>query len=130
MADENSITTISEDEQALFKDIPEEHLHEWSGFNAQRRLFLKQTTLAGSAIMAAQMLGTNELFAHPIEDVPIEIPAPSTIENVVNVTFKVNGTAKKVAVDSRMTLLDTFANASTLPVLKRVATMANAVLVP
>nr|WP_237488022.1 2Fe-2S iron-sulfur cluster-binding protein [Hufsiella arboris] len=39
--------------------------------------------------------------------VPIESSGPVLIENGVNISFKVNGSAQKLMVDSRMTLLDT-----------------------
>lgn len=105
MSEETNNLDFSEDEKDLLKNLDSEELNELTGFNIQRRNFLKQTTLAGGALLAYQMLGGEDLFARSLDDLPPEVP--SSMENVVNVTFKVNGTSKSLAVDSRMTLLDT-----------------------
>lgn len=98
---------FTEDEQALFKELLSENESDLSEFGAQRRYFLKQILATGGGLMAIQMLGGPEAFAHAVSDSAInDLPAAS-IENGVKVAFKVNGAAKSITVDSRMTLLDT-----------------------
>lgn len=98
---------FTEDEQALFKELMPEDPKDLSAFGAQRRYFLKQILATGGGLMALQMLGGPEAFAHVVSDSPINELAAASIENGVKVAFKVNGTAKSLTVDSRMTLLDT-----------------------
>jgi len=74
-------------------------------FGDSRRKFLGQMSAAGGAILAAQMLGEQQIFAHSLGEAANGLPAQN-IENGVKVVFKVNGAEKSLNVDSRMTLLD------------------------
>ncbi|HTE02462.1 MAG TPA: 2Fe-2S iron-sulfur cluster-binding protein [Mucilaginibacter sp.] len=70
----------------------------------KRRHFLKLFAVTGTSLLAVHLLGIEQLMAR---SAPIEQQAPVLIENGINISFKVNGSAQKLMVDSRMTLLDT-----------------------
>ena len=73
--------------------------HDLTPYGEARRDFLKTILVAGGGILAFQLAGTNTLLA--------ETPAPPPhLQNAVKVAFRVNGKAKSLEVDSRMTLLD------------------------
>ncbi len=57
-------------------------------------------------MLAYQSAAAEQVLTRPLST-PVPAFDPATIENGVNVAFKVNGATKKVLVDSRMTLLDT-----------------------
>ncbi len=102
MTEENQNQELTEDEKILFQEILSDTSGELSGFGEARREFLKQITLAGGGMLALQLFGGQELFARTLDE-QIAI----SIENPVNVAFKVNGVKKSLSIDSRMTLLDT-----------------------
>lgn len=104
--DEHETPQLSEDEKKLFEDLMPEDLSEILDTGVNRRHFLKLVTLASGGMLAAQSAVAEQLFTRPLDSVPTEL-TPATIENGVNVSFKVNGAARKLTVDSRMTLLDT-----------------------
>ena len=89
----NSEQTMEADEERL--------LDELGIFGDSRRQFLGQMSAAGGAILAVQMTGGQQVFAHSASGLTAQ-----TIENGVKVAFKVNGAEKSLNVDSRMTLLD------------------------
>jgi xanthine dehydrogenase YagT iron-sulfur-binding subunit len=64
-------------------------------------------SVAGAGLLASYLLGSEQLLARPLTDAPLDKMALRPVENGVKVTFKVNGAAKSLTVDSRMTLLDT-----------------------
>ncbi len=96
---------LTADEKALLDDLLEANAADQSVFGIQRRNFLKQLMGAGSAVVALQLLGNQAAFAHSVDDALGQNP-PEYIENGIMVNFKVNGVAKSLKVDSRMTLLD------------------------
>ena len=100
-------TNLTPEEQKLFGDLMPEELEEVlnSGFN--RRHFLKLMSLASAGLLAAHLVGAEQLFARSVDIEEIPDLIPQAIENGVNVSFKVNSSTRKVLVDSRMTLLDT-----------------------
>ncbi|GAB3705726.1 hypothetical protein GCM10027592_38510 [Spirosoma flavus] len=105
--DEHESPELTEDEKRLFADLMPEDLTEILDTGIHRRHFLKLLSLAGGGILAAQSAVAEQLLTRPLaETAPAEL-APASLENAVNVAFKVNGTSRKLAVDSRMTLLDT-----------------------
>ncbi|GAB2565560.1 2Fe-2S iron-sulfur cluster-binding protein [Spirosoma areae] len=105
--DENESPELTEDEKRLFADLMPEDLTEIMATGVNRRHFLKLVTLAGGGILATQSAVAAQLLTRPFtEAVPAEI-APSSLDNAVTVACRVNGTARKLTVDSRMTLLDT-----------------------
>lgn len=105
--DEDEAPELTEDEKRLFADLMPEDLTEILDTGVNRRHFLKLMTLAGGGILAAQSAVAEQLLARPFsETAPTEL-APASLDNAVNVSFRVNGMARKLMVDSRMTLLDT-----------------------
>jgi xanthine dehydrogenase YagT iron-sulfur-binding subunit len=92
-ANENAEDQMTKDEARI--------LDELGIFGDSRRKFLGQMSAAGGAILAAQMLNGQPIFAHWPSVVPAQI-----IENGVKVVMKINGVEKSLNVDSRMTLLD------------------------
>ncbi len=107
MKEENENPQLTEDEKKLFEDLMPEDLDEILDTGVSRRHFLKLMTLAGGGILAAQSAVAEQVLTRPLSaPVPSEFSS-ATLENGINVSFKVNGTARKLLVDSRMTLLDT-----------------------
>ena len=105
--DEHESPDLTDDETRLLADLMPEDLNEILGSGVNRRHFLKLMTLAGGGILATQSAVAEQLIARPFNgSTPAEL-APTSIENGVNVSFKVNGTARQLTLDSRMTLLDT-----------------------
>ena len=102
MTEENQNLELTEDEKILFEEILSETANDLSALGEARRLFLKQITLAGGGLLALQLIGGQELLAETIHE-----PVAVSLENAVNVTFKVNGVRKSLSIDSRMSLLDT-----------------------
>ncbi|MBU1822660.1 MAG: 2Fe-2S iron-sulfur cluster binding domain-containing protein [Bacteroidetes bacterium] len=105
MIEENDPMSLSEDEKKLFEDLMPEDLAEIMDAGVNRRHFLKLIGLAGGGILAAQSAVAEQVLTRPVPMPPAPF-TPATIENGVNVFFRVNGTAQKLLVDSRMTLLD------------------------
>jgi xanthine dehydrogenase YagT iron-sulfur-binding subunit len=106
MKEENDIPPLTEDEKKLFEDLMPEDLAEIMDEGVSRRHFMKLLALAGGGMLAYQSAAAEQVLTRPLSTAA---PAfdPTTLENGVNVAFKVNGAVKKVLVDSRMTLLDT-----------------------
>ncbi|GAB4045617.1 2Fe-2S iron-sulfur cluster-binding protein [Spirosoma litoris] len=107
MMDENESSELTEDEKRLFADLMPEDLSEILDTGVNRRHFLKLMTLAGGGILAAQSAVAEQLMTRPFTEAAPADYALESLENGMNVSFKVNGTARKLTVDSRMTLLDT-----------------------
>ncbi len=101
MAETN--TPLSDDEQSILHDLSTDALKEWENYDYGRRQFFRQSTLAGGALLAAQALGETAAQAQPGELPPLA----AELENPVVLSLKVNGTVKKLSIDSRTTLLDT-----------------------
>ncbi|HEV7349318.1 2Fe-2S iron-sulfur cluster-binding protein [Telluribacter sp.] len=104
--EENEKLQLTEDEKKLFEDLMPEDLDEILDTGVNRRHFLKLLTLTGGGILAYQAAAAEQVLTRPL-NVPPDQLSPASIENGVEVAFKVNGAAKKLTVDSRMTLLDT-----------------------
>ncbi len=83
-----------------------EDLDEILHTGVNRRHFLKLMTLAGGGLMLTQSAVAEQFITKPLS-LPESEAASATIENGVTVSLKVNGAARKLTVDSRMTLLDT-----------------------
>jgi xanthine dehydrogenase YagT iron-sulfur-binding subunit len=105
--DVNETPDLSDDEKKLFEDLMPEDLDEILDTGVNRRHFLKLVTLAGGGILAAQSAVAEQLFTRPLSVPAAAELSSATIENGVNVSLNVNGAARKLLVDSRMTLLDT-----------------------
>ncbi len=105
--EENENSQLTEDEKKLFEDLMPEDLDEILDTGVNRRHFLKLITLAGGGMLAAQSAVAEQLFTKPVSIPSAADLSAAPIENGVNVALNVNGTARKLLVDSRMTLLDT-----------------------
>jgi xanthine dehydrogenase YagT iron-sulfur-binding subunit len=105
MSRETENRVLTADEKRLFEDLMPEDLEEIldTGFN--RRHFLKLMSIAGTGVLAAHLLGTEQLLARPLSPVPPDNTLAG-VENGVKVSFSVNGTKTSLLVDPRMTLLD------------------------
>jgi len=106
MKEENDTPQLTEDEKKLFEDLMPEDLAEIMDEGVSRRHFMKLLALTGGGILAYQTAAAEQLLTRPLST-PTPVFDPTSLENGVNIAFKVNGTAQKVLVDSRMTLLDT-----------------------
>ncbi|MBC7826204.1 MAG: 2Fe-2S iron-sulfur cluster binding domain-containing protein [Chitinophagaceae bacterium] len=103
---ENKKPSLTEEEKTLFEKLMPEDMNEISALGVQRRHFLKLITLTGGALFVFQMLDRHQIFAQSSVDPALNIVKAGSIENSVNVAFRVNGARKALEVDSRMTLLD------------------------
>jgi xanthine dehydrogenase YagT iron-sulfur-binding subunit len=92
---ESAETQMQSDEERL--------LDELGIFGESRRKFLGQASTATLSVLAYQILAEQKALAFS-ETESLERAEP--LENAVEVAFKVNGAAKSLDVDSRMTLLD------------------------
>jgi xanthine dehydrogenase YagT iron-sulfur-binding subunit len=79
-------------------------LDELGIFGESRRKFLGQSAAVGLGALAFQIIAEEKALG--FTDSEIVRLEPAAVENPVNVAFKVNGSAKSLEVDSRMTLLD------------------------
>ncbi|RZM28426.1 MAG: 2Fe-2S iron-sulfur cluster binding domain-containing protein [Pedobacter sp.] len=95
---------LTDAERQVLEDLMPEEMSEIITSGIKRRHFLKLITYTGTGLLAAHLLGIEQLMARTTTGLP---PAPIGVENGVNVAFKVNGQARQLVVDSRMTLLDT-----------------------
>jgi xanthine dehydrogenase YagT iron-sulfur-binding subunit len=106
MKAETNQTNLTAQEKELFGELMPEEIEEIEKNGINRRHFMKLMSLAGAGALASHFLGAEQLFARSYESTATADLANATIENGVNVAFKINNTAKKLTVDSRMTLLD------------------------
>ncbi|MEO6733878.1 MAG: 2Fe-2S iron-sulfur cluster-binding protein [Ferruginibacter sp.] len=105
MIEETLDPELNEDEKQLLEDLLSDDLDKLSEAGIQRRNFLKQVLAAGGGVLALQLVGDESLVAQSLKP-GSGSQLPAGTENSVKVTLKVNGSAKSLQVDSRMTLLD------------------------
>ena len=91
---------LTADEEALLKDFPE-----LGELGEARRKFLGQAASLGLGAFAVHLLAQEQILAEVPADANA-VFAPAAEENAVAVSMKINGAAKSLSVDSRMTLLD------------------------
>ncbi len=97
---------LIEDEVPISRD-EEKLLDELGLVGESRRKFLGQGITAGLGIFALQLLAKEKALA-ALEPTPGAVFAQNgMLENSVKVSMKVNGAARSLEVDSRMSLLDT-----------------------
>ncbi|MEJ7738273.1 MAG: 2Fe-2S iron-sulfur cluster-binding protein [Chitinophagaceae bacterium] len=106
MEDEIKNPGLTDEETKLFETLMPEDLNEISAFGVQRRHFLKLLALTGGGMFLFQMMDRHQIFAHPPNEAALNGMKAVSIENGVNVAFKINGARRSLEVDSRMTLLD------------------------
>ena len=107
MANESEKFELSDDEKKLVEEMISDYENGVIDFGVQRRQFLKQITAITGTIVASQLFGGSEVYAHILNDDAWNEAANQSIENGIKVSFKVNGVNKSLELDSRMTLLDT-----------------------
>ncbi len=91
---------LSADEAALLRDMPA-----LDGVGHARRTFMMQTGGGGIGLFAANLLATESAMAQ-MAPAPGAASAVVKAQNVVEVSFKVNGMPRTLALDSRVVLLD------------------------
>jgi xanthine dehydrogenase YagT iron-sulfur-binding subunit len=99
IGENDSPEEISSDEEKL--------LDELGLFGESRRQFLGQGIGGGLGIFAFQLLAKEKAIASLNAPPDAMFAQNAGLENAVKVSMKVNGAAKSLEVDSRMTLLDT-----------------------
>lgn len=104
MEDQPKFPELTDAERKVIEDLMPDEMSEIITSGIKRRHFLKLVTFTGTGLLAAHLLGIEQLMARTTTGTP---PPPVGIENGVNISFKVNGSTQKLLVDSRMTLLDT-----------------------
>ncbi|OOQ60385.1 2Fe-2S iron-sulfur cluster-binding protein [Mucilaginibacter pedocola] len=104
MEERSTFPDLSEAERKALEELMPDEMGEIISSGIKRRHFLKLFAVTGTSLLAANLLGIEQLMAR---SVPIEEQPPVLIENGINVSFQVNGSTQKLTVDSRMTLLDT-----------------------
>ena len=104
MEEQSKFPNLTEAEKNALEELMPDEMAEIISSGIKRRHFLKLFAVTGTSVLAAHLLGIEQLMAR---SVPIEQQAPVLIENGVNITFKINGSTQQLMVDSRMTLLDT-----------------------
>lgn len=91
---------LNADEAALIAEMPE-----LSGVGQSRRTFMMQIGGGGIGLFAANLLATESALAQ-LAPVPGAASAPVVAQNVVKVSFQVNGAQQTLELDSRVVLLD------------------------
>jgi len=91
---------LNADEAALLRDMPA-----LDDVGQARRTFMMQTGGGGIGLFAANLLATESALSQ-LAPVPGAASAPVVAQNVVTVSFLVNGTPQTLEIDSRVVLLD------------------------
>lgn len=103
MEEQSKLSDLSQEERKALEDLMPDDMNEIIASGIKRRHFLKLFAVTGTSLLAANLLGIEQLMAR---SVPIEQQAP-LIADGVSLSLEVNGSSQKLMVDSRMTLLDT-----------------------
>lgn len=103
MEEPSKLSDLSQEERKALEELMPDDMNEIIASGIKRRHFLKLFAVTGTSLLAANLLGIEQLMAR---SVPIEQQAP-LIADGVNLSLEVNGSSQKLMVDSRMTLLDT-----------------------
>ncbi len=77
---------LTADEKKLFEDLMPEDLKEIMDIGFNRRHFLKLMSIAGTGLLAAHLLGTEQLLARPLSPAygdNIAAEASAAVENAV-----------------------------------------------
>jgi xanthine dehydrogenase YagT iron-sulfur-binding subunit len=103
MEEQSKLSDLTQEERKALEELMPDDMTEILDSGIKRRHFLKLFAVTGTSLLAANLLGIEQLMAR---SVPIEQQA-LLIADGVNISMEVNGSAQKLMVDSRMTLLDT-----------------------
>ena len=93
---------LTEDEAALVAELPG-----LSDVGLARRTFLAQMSSTAVGVLAIQMLAEREILANFAPSREALFAQIAAAENPLKVTLTINGAPKTLALDSRVTLLDT-----------------------
>ena len=93
---------LTEDEAALVAEFPG-----LSDVGLARRTFLAQMSSTAVGVLAIQMLAEREILANFAPSREALFAQIAAAENPLKVTLTINGAPKTLALDSRVTLLDT-----------------------
>ncbi|QRR00163.1 2Fe-2S iron-sulfur cluster-binding protein [Dyadobacter sandarakinus] len=104
MDEKSKFPDLTDAERKALEELMPDEMGEIITSGIKRRHFLQLISMTGTGLLAANLLGVEQLMAR---SAPIEHQVPILIENGVDISFKVNGSAQKLMVDARMTLLDT-----------------------
>ena len=104
MDEKSKFPDLTDAERKALEELMPDEMGEIITSGIKRRHFLKIISLTGTSLLAANILGIEQLMARSS---PVVHHEPVLIENGVNISFKVNGGIQKLMVDARMTLLDT-----------------------
>ena len=91
---------LSADETALLAEMPD-----LNDVGQSRRTFMMQTGGGSIGLFAANLLATESALAQ-MAPTPGAVSSPVKAQNVVQVSFQVNGVQKALELDSRVVLLD------------------------
>ena len=103
MEEQSKLSDLTQEERKALEELMPDDMSEILDSGIKRRHFLKLFAVTGTSLLAANLLGIEQLMAR---SVPIE-QQQLLIADGVNISLEVNGSAQKLMVDSRMTLLDT-----------------------
>ena len=103
MEEQSQLSDLTQEERKALEELMPDDMNEIMASGIKRRHFLKLFAVTGTSLLAANLLGIEQLMAR---SVPIEQQA-LLIADGVNLSLEVNGSSQKLMVDSRMTLLDT-----------------------
>lgn len=123
MEEQSKLSDLSQEERKALEELMPDDMNEIIASGIKRRHFLKLFAVTGTSLLAANLLGIEQLMAR---SVPIEQQAP-LIADGVSLSLEVNGSSQKLMVDSRMTLLDTLRERLNLTGSKKVVTMVSVV---
>jgi len=99
--DETSEPELTADEEALLGEMPS-----LTGVGQTRRMFLGSTIGGGLGLFALDLLAQEEALAALAPASDAAAAATPAAENLVKVAFRVNGAAKSLELDPRLSLLD------------------------
>jgi len=103
MDEQSKFPDLSDAERKALEELLPDEMNEIITSGIKRRHFIKLLTVTGTTFLAAHLIGIEQLMAR---SAPVMQQAPVLIENGINISFKVNGSAQQLMIDSRMTLLD------------------------
>ncbi|HEV2802299.1 MAG TPA: 2Fe-2S iron-sulfur cluster-binding protein [Pyrinomonadaceae bacterium] len=99
--DENSGPELTDDEEALLKEMPT-----LTDVGQARRTFLGQTFAGGMGLFALMLLEKEQALAALGREPGAVFAAAPAVENPVRVALKINGATRTLELDSRVVLLD------------------------
>jgi xanthine dehydrogenase YagT iron-sulfur-binding subunit len=100
-AEESAADALTADEQALLDEMPS-----LGDVGPSRRAFVGQTIAGGLGLFALDLLAFERSLGAMAPSPEAVVAAGAAEQNVVRVSFRLNGTARALDLDSRVVLLD------------------------